>query len=595
MTDIMEAPKILTPDSKKRSHDRMTDDDVQKALGAIPASSLKEQSSIPTPSSGSVISSTSRQSSPVRGAVESGMHQDLHQNTASGSNTAPPSKKRKISPSEKLEKLRQREEREKQKAEEKARREVEKQIKAEEKRKRDEDKEAQKRKREFERAEKQKTKDEKQHAKEEKKRVEEEAKARKEKAQPKLSNFFRKPVASISPAESPVSSRRSSITGLGDTGLCSVPAAEPCPESSSKEREITDYEREFLPFYLSATTSMAPSPYQKDQEYVEHQRAVIDQALDCPEDAIETDLVEKTFKPFNPVQLFNLPFKRRRHFRCPQPIREMVTAAKIGSSKVPIDLTEDRGPQDQPSVQCNNTACKYLEFREDVRPPYIGTYTRTVSPRSARKLFVRPFSRALPETNYDYDSEAEWEPPQEGDEDIGSDEEDDASDDEDDMEGFLDDSNDSLQRQAVMSDMQPVSSGLCWEIDGGAPGASGPFDLNILRIQPLHPIDTTFPIDPHSTAYWPQPAHASSTSSSSMQPPLRPPLQSLHPNSPLSTSTSAPSDLSVHTTIDPSSKPKKLTLNSAKPIPYDVLAQFKNAIEGKTCTKVALVEALKEE
>ena len=188
-------------------------------------------------------------------------------------------------------------------------------------------------------------------------------------------------------------------------------------------------------------------------------------------------------QPFDPIRLFELPFKRKRRFQYARPIREVVLASN-GSAKSPIDLTVGDG-QGQQTDLLRHASCKYLEFREDVRPPYIGTYTRTVSPKSARTLSVRPFTRALPNTDYDYDSEAEWEPPQEDDENLDSDDDKDAdaSDDEDDMGGFLDDENDSLQRQMVINDMQPISSGLCW---GNDPD-SKVLDLKALRIQAITP------------------------------------------------------------------------------------------------------------
>ena len=63
---------------------------------------------------------------------------------------------------------------------------------------------------------------------------------------------------------------------------------------------------------------------------------------------------------------------------------------------------------------------KLLQFMENVRPAYFGTFTqrsRTVHGRN-------PFGRDTDVFNYEHDSEAEWEPEGEG-EDIHSDEDDD--------------------------------------------------------------------------------------------------------------------------------------------------------------------------
>jgi len=62
---------------------------------------------------------------------------------------------------------------------------------------------------------------------------------------------------------------------------------------------------------------------------------------------------------------------------------------------------------------------KLLQFKEDVRPAYYGTFTKQSSIVSGR----RPFSQDVDKLDYDVDSEAEWEPEGEG-EDIHSGDED---------------------------------------------------------------------------------------------------------------------------------------------------------------------------
>jgi chromatin assembly factor 1 subunit A len=70
----------------------------------------------------------------------------------------------------------------------------------------------------------------------------------------------------------------------------------------------------------------------------------------------------------------------------------------------------------------------------------------------------------LPGTDYDYDSEAEWEPPDEGDDDVDAvDEESGSEEDEEDMEDFLDDEEDIGKRRLIVGNMDPVCSGLCWQ------------------------------------------------------------------------------------------------------------------------------------
>lgn len=172
--------------------------------------------------------------------------------------------------------------------------------------------------------------------------------------------------------------------------------------------------------------------------------------------------------------MLDIPFKQCRGLKPSRTVREILSGGSGASN--PIDLTGD--------VELNKYYAKFLFYCEDARPPYVGTFSRPVPIRSARKLARNPFSRDLPDTNYEYDSEAEWELPQEGDEDLLSDEDDlEGSEDEDDLDGFLDDENDVLQRQKIVSEMQPVSSGLCWESD--VHPNLGPFDLKSMRARLL--------------------------------------------------------------------------------------------------------------
>lgn len=67
---------------------------------------------------------------------------------------------------------------------------------------------------------------------------------------------------------------------------------------------------------------------------------------------------------------------------------------------------------------------KLLQFREDVRPPYFGTFRR----RSRKVYGRRPLGRADGVVDYDYDSEAEWEPEAEEGDDCVSGEEDEEED-----------------------------------------------------------------------------------------------------------------------------------------------------------------------
>jgi chromatin assembly factor 1 subunit A len=152
-------------------------------------------------------------------------------------------------------------------------------------------------------------------------------------------------------------------------------------------------------------------------------------------------------------------------------------------SEVPIDATEVglANAQPQPADMLAAFPVKHLRFAEDVRPPYHGTFSRIPPQRSALRMGRNPFERSLPETDYDYDSEAEWDEPEdgeeldsEGEEELGSDE------DGDDMAGFLDDEDAAdapgatNKKRLAASEMEPISSGLCWEGSDGRVGDSNP-------------------------------------------------------------------------------------------------------------------------
>lgn len=86
----------------------------------------------------------------------------------------------------------------------------------------------------------------------------------------------------------------------------------------------------------------------------------------------------------------------------------------------------------------------------------------------------------MPNTNYDYDSEAEWEDPGEGEDLVSEDEEPDADEDEDEMDGFLDDEDAAdakPKRRALLGDLEPSSTGICWSENEGPDLSSYAIDM----------------------------------------------------------------------------------------------------------------------
>jgi chromatin assembly factor 1 subunit A len=310
----------------------------------------------------------------------------------------------------------------------------------------------------------------------------------------------------------------------------------------------------------------------------------------------------------------SLPARARRGLRTAT-IAEVIKQVH-GSPDRPIDLTNTSvANQQQPLEMFKGVPMKYLHFGEDVRPPYYGTYTKPYPDTVARRLARNAVSRIRQDTNYDYDSEAEWEEPEEG-EDLDSEGEDDAEEEgDDDMDGFLDDEEDpQLKRRMLSGDLVPVSTGLCWEDVNGVSKLNDGSDaicteFKEFKMEFLLSMFLTrcacwfanigvdpYPqsIDPFSTAYWtpPEPIATSASTTSKqdtstkglMNPPPRVPLVQRTMNGLLNTLNTTSSSTPA---ASKASTPKKT-------VPDDQLPAFKAEIQGKDLTKIGMIEALKK-
>ncbi|KKY18388.1 putative chromatin assembly factor 1 subunit a [Phaeomoniella chlamydospora] len=573
------------------------------------SSILTPISSTPSRASTIDLDLRSRQGSPAASVTSSAP-------TSTSNAQGPASKKRKLTFAEKeverAVKRQEKEEKERLKAQEKARKEEEKRIKDEEKRRKEEEKEVARRQKEIEKAEKQKVKDAEKAAKdaerqarEGKKKKEEEEKQKKQRSQMRLNAFFIKPAstpqpnistdisppAAVSSPQKADGSRRGSVASVGDENN----GAAQTPSKKIK----TDYQNVFLDFSLPSNTVIAPYyRCHRDAKALKNAVASIDEAL-TKTDAVNID--------FDVHSLFRSNAVVTRRGRLPRrSVRELVNTMG-GSSNEPIDLTGDHSNKGRVSLA--GIPVKVLFFREDVRPPYQGTYTRRVSPKSATKLSRRPFSRSLPDTNYDYDSEAEWEPPQEGDEDLESEDDDEEDEGDDDMDGFLDDENDTATKKGLLggNEMEPVCTGIVWEGERENMVING-LNLNSMRIDVLND-DHQFPIDPFSNKYW-KPTKSeevsSASSTTSMQPPSRSPLTSVKSSNavfnqgtiaPVTQSSGEPQLVMKATGQQPSTRgrPRKDPSRPLKMISPDLLPEFKQAVSGSNLSKAGLVEVLKKQ
>lgn len=518
------------------------------------------------------------------------------------------------------EKAQEKEKREREKREKEAEREAER-------RKRDAEREAERAAKEAEKEEKRLLKEVERKKKDDEKREAEEAKKRKERSQPKLNAFFGKPAVKREKETSP---EKMEVT---------AETAE--TKEQSKDTEAEEYDKRWPPFFVQNGVTMAQPPGQRDERARKKLEEEINACLSGSKH------VEPPTR-FSVTEAFNMPsicFARRgtKHVT---PVRDiMAELLGTGASSRPIDLTTESHNRKLKSARkaLRQVRFKILKFAEDVRPPYTGTYTKEPSIPLAR--LARNPLRRVRELDYEYDSEAEWEEPGEDEEDLGSeDDEDEVEGEGDDFDGFLDDADDEVAKgrrlQMVGDNLEPVSTGLCFEDELGRVSCVevARFKMNVLNgkytyfYNPVHQtmmliysvehIKSNEPIDPFSAAYWPSPI----AQSTSMNPP-RIPLNALkNTTSPPPTAHSTSSHTAKITdmfNIKPSSSSARLPSGFGTPlssstsstttknpvgrrpkdkvegegkekklVPEEYMEAFKNAVEGSDLSKIGLIEVL---
>lgn len=393
-------------------------------------------------------------------------------------------------------------------------------------------------------------------------------------SQPKLSAFLIRSASTATPPATPdagsvgPASRRSSVA--------SIDMAKP-EEDMVEDKPKAPLDDYIAPFFIKDHMELAPS-----NRFLQS----TDRSASAPEWLDQSQQID----PDQRRRLFRL---RRAKIRITLPIKDLILLSN-GSSSSPVDLTSDTTDAD---LAIRRAPFKMLQFREDIRPPYLGTYTRAVSPRTSRKLSRVPQYRGLPDTDYDYDSEAEWQEPEADDEDLENEEnESEEEDGPDDMDDFLDDEADGGKRAPLTADAEPVSTGLCWE--GETALLVGGLNLGDYQMQVMHD-SQILPIDPYSSFHWSGPTKtekkAAETSVTAMQPP-RLPLANVSVNT-------SPKkffmlkDTKQSDTVTASNEQAR-PAKSDKPvqfIPNEFLPAFKQAVQGSDLNQNGLVEILKKQ
>ncbi|KAJ8114738.1 hypothetical protein OPT61_g3446 [Boeremia exigua] len=575
----MEDPAAPIP--QKRPHDEDTE-----MQPSTPIKAISSQASTPLSVLSNVQTPSPMQPTATATAANSTATVQSTPGASGASSTQQPAKKKRrvVTQQEKDDAAREKEAKAKARADKAAQKEAEAKLKADEKAQKAAQKEADSKAKAGEKAKK-----------EAEKREKEEEKAKRERSQMKLNAFFMKPKVTASSAEpSVVDSNPDSTTPpvplpLENSAGAVTDAIPPSPQKLIQKNALSDYERCFLPFSLPSHAILAPAnAYMEDAEKLSAARQRLDRLSRDDRAGLEP-LTVSTLKVL-------LPKCGPRGLKTAT-IKDVVKRIH-GSPERPIDLTEDGEADRQPPLETLKTIpMKYIHFGEDVRPPYYGTYTKAYPDATGRRLARNAVSRVRQDTNYDYDSEAEWEEPEEG-EDLDSEGEDDLEEEgDDDMDGFLDDEEDpQLKRRMLSGDLLPVSTGLCWENVKGVSvlnDGSGAISTELKEFKMEFLLDPCpRSIDPFSTSYWASSEHTATPSAATaqknssnglMNPPSRVPLTHRTMNGLLNTLNSN----STPATASKPAVPKKM-------VPADQLPAFKAEIQGKDLTKIGMIEALKK-
>ncbi|KAF8536678.1 chromatin assembly factor 1 subunit A-domain-containing protein [Trichophaea hybrida] len=507
----------------------------------------------------------------------------------------PVRKRTKVTEAEKEEKRKEKEAKEEEKRKEKEAKEEEKrkekEAKEEEKRKEKEVRDKEKEAKKAEREEKKRIKDEEKRKKEEEKRKKEEEKERKNRAQVRLDAFFAAPVT---PKKDPSAAAASRSNFSQSPSSAEKPFSTRHPLKSEPQKG--SYYDEFRAFYIKQNMAVAPPhAFERDEKARLVMCRTLDEVLSLPEgkredsmDVDDTVVAEtKGITKEEIAELLHIPSNKARSRR------GNVLAYSTKDILARIENPDDPGlsplrtgcikPKAYNSAYylklLNELPNKFLRFAEDVRPPYSGTYTKNPVSSGLRKG-RKPFDRALPGVNYDYDSEVEWVADEEGEELLSEDEEDKESEGGDSLDGFLDDEEDVGLKRGGMAVLIPTNSGMCWEDDSGKTIRP---DLEELRMGVLIESITT-PIDPFSTKYWePQPPAEPTTRPKTFFTSMEPPRKPL-----------ASTNRILLAVAGTAATPGKKDATTKKLVPPEFMEDFKRAIDGSDMTKAGLIEVLKK-
>lgn len=224
--------------------------------------------------------------------------------------------------------------------------------------------------------------------------------------------------------------------------------------------DASDYDTEFLPFYLKANVHLCSvNQFSRSKEELEQYQK-------------ETDLAIKEQKSPENTVLDWLKSKRvDRGYKLKYTTVDAVDAANSATES-----------EDHLRTILQSLPQKFISFAENYRPPYVGTFTKQVS-------FVadNPFFTEGTGFNYDYDSEIEWNQEDEEGEDLDADDDEEDNDsDDDDMDDFVSSDEAPAPRRLIAG---PLTPSAIWNDGNANMDQFKSMEIDVLSYEPIISID----------------------------------------------------------------------------------------------------------
>lgn len=235
------------------------------------------------------------------------------------------------------------------------------------------------------------------------------------------------------------------------------------PKSSPIKAETKNrsYESDFLPFFQKSNVIMAPACQFKDN-ILEDRKKSFDQSLGGESKADLSSVLTVQYSFLN------------KKFTTSQQLVAALNSLTVTTNTI-LNLVNNLPP------------IKYLQFYENSKPPYIGTWCSEDHLKIPFKA-TAPLDTSLTGYDYGYDSDLDWQDEGEGDDiDDLEDCEEEEEDGDDDMDDFVDNT-ELLKKRGIVGPLQAV----CIWNDGSAENQAMFSDLKYELLD----VNVLFPIDP---------------------------------------------------------------------------------------------------